>query len=709
MSETQPIQPDSQLKRRIKFGLNVGVATAAAAGIVVLINIIVDQTYRAIPLDQRDLVRYDLTSTRQYSLAPQTLRVLEQLDGDFEVVSMFRTTDRYTQDVRDLIDDYALHSGSIEVTHIDPARDVAAAERFYAQVLERYDDEIAPLREAIDTGRLALTTVSQQMTAASADITAAVAASGLPEGEQRGSVEAVAGQIAQHVAAVDRVDRILDQMMEQPLPEFTSIVAQLQQALATLHQSNLNAAARRTEMLGNDESLPNGLRDALLGAVKQLEQAQQTIADALKAMAFAVPAAEYDEVLNKLMTASGGLIAVVGPQRLRVIPLTEMYRQVSAEQTEQIGQPELAFLGEEQLTGALLSMSLDTPPLVVFIQPTRQPALGPNGGYEYVARRLRAANFEVQEWSPLPTAATFGQGMTPPPDPPQAKPGQQTIWIVSAFGSANPNDPMSMMTLGNAKTQVAALVTERLAHGDGVMFMLAMRDDITYGAEDPLLDLLASWGIMPQLDHLLLREQAQANQQARTSIEFFIERWPADSVITRSLAGMLARFIYVSPIDIEPADGTVYENLVVINEPKTWSQAVIDIPRDGPPPRYDEAYGAQSFVAALSAARDDARMIVVACPYWASDSETAMGLLGANTADLVGAALPGNSELFINGVYWLAGIEELIAPSPRSQDVRRVGDISPAAVSTLHWTLIAGLPVVVFLVGITVSLVRRKG
>jgi len=101
--------------------------------------------------------------------------------------------------------------------------------------------------------------------------------------------------------------------------------------------------------------------------------------------------------------------------------------------------------------------------------------------------------------------------------------------------------------------------------------------------------------------------------------------------------------------------------------------------------------------------------------FWATDEATTFGRLsdgreGPGLATQPGAtiAYPGNTELFVSSVFWLAHQEQLIAASPRTQDLRRVDPIPAATLSVYRGVLVAGLPGLVFVVGVAVWLVRRR-
>ena len=101
-------------------------------------------------------------------------------------------------------------------------------------------------------------------------------------------------------------------------------------------------------------------------------------------------------------------------------------------------------------------------------------------------------------------------------------------------------------------------------------------------------------------------------------------------------------------------------------------------------------------------------MVVVADHYWASDMFCVREVRDPTTNRTKSVnPYPGNHELFVNSVYWLAGLDELIAASARTQDIRRIQDISDGDVSRLRNTLLFGLPFGVFVIGLSVWFTRR--
>jgi hypothetical protein len=110
---------------------------------------------------------------------------------------------------------------------------------------------------------------------------------------------------------------------------------------------------------------------------------------------------------------------------------------------------------------------------------------------------------------------------------------------------------------------------------------------------------------------------------------------------------------------------------------------------------------------AVAAEKGKQRIAVFADPVWATDQIVNYGMLGPGTASMVGAMFPANAELFVNSVFWLSNMDEMIAASARSQDIRRIGEITPTQMMGIRWGVLAGIPLAIFAIGIGVGIKRR--
>lgn len=104
--------------RQARYGSNFLVLTIAFVGILVVINY----------LGYTNTQRLDLTEDKEFSLAPETQDVLEQLTEPVKVQAFYQSTES-TASAQDLLEKYAYFSdGKLSYEFIDPDSDPAAAE-----------------------------------------------------------------------------------------------------------------------------------------------------------------------------------------------------------------------------------------------------------------------------------------------------------------------------------------------------------------------------------------------------------------------------------------------------------------------------------------------------------------------------------------------------------------------------------------------------
>ena len=68
---------------------------------------------------------------------------------------------------------------------------------------------------------------------------------------------------------------------------------------------------------------------------------------------------------------------------------------------------------------------------------------------------------------------------------------------------------------------------------------------------------------------------------------------------------------------------------------------------------------------------------------------------------------PGNHELMMTSVAWLAGMDNLIAASAVSQQVARLDGVTPAVQRTWRLIMYLGVPIGCLLLGALVAFLRR--
>lgn len=107
---------------RFATGCNVCLATALAAAVLVMVNIISERHY----------ARWDLSERDYYRLSPKTVSLLSDMQASVDVVVFFRRGHELYPEVRNLVKEYEYAADRVaeldlNVRFIDPDRDMAAA------------------------------------------------------------------------------------------------------------------------------------------------------------------------------------------------------------------------------------------------------------------------------------------------------------------------------------------------------------------------------------------------------------------------------------------------------------------------------------------------------------------------------------------------------------------------------------------------------
>src|SRR6266568_333764 len=112
----------SERKRRVLEGVNLVVYTLVVVAIVILVNLAVSR------YGDR---RWDLTSTKKFSLSPETVKVLKGLDRNVDTYAFYDARDpRALQADRDLIENYTNVTHRVTAHYVDPNREPALARQF---------------------------------------------------------------------------------------------------------------------------------------------------------------------------------------------------------------------------------------------------------------------------------------------------------------------------------------------------------------------------------------------------------------------------------------------------------------------------------------------------------------------------------------------------------------------------------------------------
>ncbi len=383
---------ETQNSRRFKYGINVTVSVVIVLAIVIILNII---SYRRFASQ-----RIDMTATRLYSLSPQTKKLLGKMQKDVKIVTLISQNAEEFNKAKDLISEYDNYSSHITVEHIDPARELTRVSQFYGTIKERYADTVKPLEEAIQKGREGIERLASDIAQQKKLLSDLMANQAFADGDEKELLSQVIRAFARSDEQFKQTNELIEKTLDSPMPDYAGSLQEIKRILSHYNDSVYGAAGNYLKQFAANSQQPNAIKEKLLELSESFKASRQPINAVLSQIDSVKAGEEYTKVMQQI--AKPELVVLIGEDQIRVVELVDMFR-MSQDQQRQLAQgqqPELQFLGEEKITGNLLAMSMDTQPLVVFIEGSpRMPVLGPQGQYQAVADRLENLNFEVKSWS----------------------------------------------------------------------------------------------------------------------------------------------------------------------------------------------------------------------------------------------------------------------------------------------------------------------
>ncbi len=731
-------QGESQKLRWFKYGSNVAVMIAATLVIVIFVNWIVAKRLPEWTKGRAaDWVRYDLTSTRQYSLSPQTRAVIKRLDQDVQITLLYAKDSESSQmfnRIEDLLAEYKSRSAHILLDQIDPTTDKEHFEKFSAKLLERYSGQVTQAKAELSQAKLAYDSV-RQFTAAQA--TALSDATSKVSNQDQQIADLFIGlsrfftRAPQQLKLTEAQTKI-DDVLKQKLPDFATARGEAAAPLATL-AATLGKAATACGELADADGVSAPVKELLLGFQAEYQKKQKSLSEQITKLN-KIETKGYEDVRAKIEAGNSIVISLDlpaekqaaedpkaaaaadtksasadGDRGVVVLGLNEVFF-LQANRDKNEVQPEQGYKGEEAITGALLRLKLKHHTKIVFINPFQAAVLEPGApmSYDNVASVLRKMNFEVVEWQP------GGGGMGPngpsrPQPKPVAEPGQKMIFIALPPPPASPQQPFNP-----ASAAVAGAVKEQLDAGQPIMIFTLPSSMMSLGQPEPIVEMLKPFGVNVQTTRLVLAAPPGQGARTQATSQITLDNWPDTHPISKAVGGLRGISIQGLPIDIpaKPPEGVQIWPLARTNA-ETWSDNEFTFSqRNGvfaptPGTKRDPADPAGPFTIAAAVAKGDQRIVVISDFIWGVDALTRSG-----PTDMFGqplySAYPANAELFVNSVYWLAGLDDLIAPGSRSRDVRRIGAVSPPALKAIWWAVLLGMPLAMLAMGTIVWTIRRK-
>lgn len=750
--DARDARPSTAMARRLRFGLQSLVLLLSVTASCVFIGLI----------GTRFPYRFDATASREHRLSQRTQAMLDQLDGSYEIVvavSRSSVDRRAYQRTRDVLDTFDRASDKVRVTLIDTgsSRGVVEYDALLGRLAQQYAGEIDAQRNAakaaIDTARTQLPLVTQL----AADLAAIKTVIPKADPNAEKLKELLDGYAARAGAAafnlqkgIDAATKSLDQRVGPlSIPPIDDAIRTISPTLSSV-TTDLAKLVRELKLVDQAADVPGVIRDR----VKPLPPLAQAQVDAMRIAADSIdrlPKLTILSVARTLEQTSAAL--VIGPPKKRTVGSPAPTNETSGRPSLPPGSitaidftslfppalPEGATPGvsidmrartEELTAAALASLSNTLSPIIVLMhdQPER---LGPEFRpfFPLLIDRLHMHGIDTVEW---PVALSADEPSLAAINPGNKRP------VVYVSQTTLPSTPDAAERMKRMATALARVVSQ----GKPILLSVGFSTIPGIGDTDPLVEFLPRLGIKADSGRPLLY-RAQTPNGVFVLSDFFPAQTVGDHPIAKALNGLTTHFFW--PVSIRPVASKIASDAAntpppalpnvasspafvpIIQIPaqsNTWAESewfgyfrqsasqrlkVIDHDLPAPDSPRDDAQGPWPIVVASEIpspgdAANTQRLVVVGCSGWFLDDVTqqSIGLIDGRPV----LSSPGNLELFEASVYWLAHQEELISQSPQALAVPVIRTMTPGQVQAVRWSLFAGLPLLVLLIGAVWRLVR---
>lgn len=675
--------------------INLSVFLVCVLVIAIVVNIFAD----------RDELRsrIDATKTRAYSLSPQTRDMLRELEGEWTIAAIV-IDEHIDRAVRRQIDEvltrFRQASPNINVTRIDPTdpRTLVEFESLLAklreidgELVDQYDRKLDEAEEAFRD----LIVFSQQQSGRLEQLLQLLdhQQPGVSELIERTRMIALIAEQGQDVLnEVTRARRITD---GQPIPDYDIAQSILVQSLTTAANELFESAElfdtwmQEAGLTGEPRQFVRTIRDDL----ERQSRETARIVDPLMHL----PPLELATIGRQL--AEGEAAVIIGPEGAAAIPSAQLFPRSNIRQTDE-GRVsyDQRFRGEQLIASTIRSLLVDQMPLVVFVHAAERSMFRPHerqADLVGMVDTLTASRFEVKEW---------GVGQTQRPTP---EGGQPVVYVIVP--------PAQRTGLEPSESEVELIDTARRLIDEGEPILLSTYPSLLprYGQVDPWANVARAIGLEVQTDAVVYESIRLGPDEREIQRGLAVDQFVLAHPISRAVHGQRTSINLPMGVHMHnDVEGVRHQLLLeVAPAPNRWLEP--NWAED--PARLDEAIDEKRFDAPLPiivtmershpVERGTQRAMVVGSGGWMLSyiADVAVPIGGERMA----LAHPGNYELMLASVAWLAGMDDLIAQSPTAQEVARLGEISDTAGRVWFVISVIGLPLMCLALGVIVWGVRR--
>ncbi|MCW5764981.1 MAG: hypothetical protein KIT68_03280 [Phycisphaeraceae bacterium] len=671
----------------------------------------------AVFLGTRVSARFDVTATREHALSPQTVAVLARLNHP---VTLVIATDLRTVSgpartrLTDVLDKFTRATPHLRIVTIDTASAAGVAE--FDGLLDQIAQSDAPIIDAAAKAVAAGSAVAEDLANGLDALSAALLTTGGAAGERAKAVwenlAAVARVDAGDLRAAAREAARLAAGKAEGLP-----VPPLDQACRLLRSTFERTATNLASLAGTLDAVRNSPQTSaeLKAAATNAAQSVPTLRDRAARTGVALDRAGRIPVLAVARTV----------QRSRAVllvdsapaPIDDPRPRVTAIDADALlpspaaGEAALdqRARAEELVASAIGVMLSPVRPVVVLVHPLPQKLAPDFAELTEFASRLSLRGIELVEWA---TALD----REPPIIPPTASGARRPVVYVSlSLEVRAPEDAARLGRLGDALAQL-------VASGRNVLISVNPSTLPGVGAPDPCVSFLEPLGLRVDSGRPLMEEVRSAGARAVSPDQYTTDPG-AGHPIARTIAGLRTLLLWPLAMSAAPTPGVRIEPVITLpDRPGLWAESEWQPYRQVPagqraqvtnPPAKDSsrdgAGDGSPWTVAAAIERTSAefpgtqRLLVVGSNGWFVDGVLR---LSAVVDGKPFAITPGNNELLLASVAWLAGQDELLARSASAMSAPTIPNLSSGQIAALRWLLIAGVPGAVLVLGVLYRAVR---
>ncbi len=692
-----PAKSAGGLLRQIGLGLNVTAFMLGVIALAVVLNFFAQR--------ENLRLRIDSTKTRAYSLSEQTQILLADLQGEWTIaiVMVEANVDRAVRrQVNEVLRRFTQASPRITAVRIDPT-DPATLDDYeallanlrviYKDRIEAYETALKQGEQAIGSFDLFLQQLAGRLDTLARDVQR--------DDPIRAELDQLLGIVSLRQQQGGQVRLELDKAMREddtrPVRDYETARSLLAAALSGW-ADELYGIARMFDRWRADPKLNPAVR-AFTGWAKgeldQQAQALAVVADPLKRL----PTMELGTIGRQI--ERGEAAVVVGPGGAALIPSGQIFPQVGATGGANVTFDQ-RFRGELVIASAIRSLRVEHMPMVVFVHAQEDSLFGRRETSIDLAGAvgmLDVSRYQVQEWIVM-------QGDRPTP-----RRGQAVVWVVI------PPPVLERRSLAPTREEYALIdaVKRLIADGEAVMLNFTPSFLHKFGQVDPWQSITPVLGLDVDTSRVViekLRDEQGADVIQRVAqMTDFAHGHP----IAAAVHGLQTSFdlpVVVRPAELIPT-GVRHTDLALIKPaPHRWLETDWAVNPASINQPIDRSAFDEPLPIAVAVERTHPidgglqRCIVIGSGGWL------MSYLADRVVDAGGERVmlvnPGNYELLLASIAWLAGQDEMIAPSAVSQQVSRLDGITPAVRTRWRWIAVVVMPGGCLMLGAVVWFIRRR-